>query len=633
MHIGEVIRTDKAYEPDQKDESGNILPLGSVKVRLHPRRVDADPIDIWARPAWHTQVSPPLRGEYVAVFEGPGYHESTPATMTPAYFFLPTSINVGDDLSFNQIPNHAHRSNKGKKGKAFLPGKMIPFPPRPQPVSQIFEGETIIRGRMGNTIRLSMSLKANGTSQKPTWKLTGQIGDPITIIKNSIPGKNKLPPHFRNIGVVAPNLMQKLSKTFSQTYDIENLAHDASSLYITTTQRLPYLIPARSCTIDTKTLGLFGNPQLINDADRIVMNAKKDKLFLLGKKKVHISAHKIHFVSDKYNVDFDDMMDVLTGVTKQLKNLTSATAVFATAAGPTGPATNIVQCLLLYLKTIPWKIPCISIPVIKLPAFKKFVLGEDSIQLKSANNAVPTPPGGPSNSNPGGGGPPGGGAGNTGAGSNGSAGGAGGGSSSSGGSSSGGGGGSSSSSGGGSGGGSSSSSTSISNQNSQVQQAFSSSIANNDSIIGENFELLNTYTYTTSSFTSFPITGSIITDIPIKNTVTLIQNSIECKALVYRLEVEIINTHLDEVTPSIQDKIYLGLVYNIGCNKGWYYLGSEHLDGVTPDTIKYNPYNKLNDDVLSDDECIKKDVEIMAYSDNYKFLRYTLINTKKTISV
>ena len=160
MNIGEVINVDKYGKKDQMDHYGNLLPVGSVKIRLFSESPFQDPVDVWAAPAWHSMMSVPLRGEHVIVFKGPSYHKSVPyaaSGLNSAYYYMPQPINTSDDLAFNQMPNSTHRSQNGTPPTEMLPGHYFPFPIRPQPVSQLFEGDFLLRGRQGTSIRLGMS--------------------------------------------------------------------------------------------------------------------------------------------------------------------------------------------------------------------------------------------------------------------------------------------------------------------------------------------------------------------------------------------------------------------------------------------------------------------------------------------
>jgi len=88
-----------------------------------------------------------------------------------------------------------------------------------------YEGDNIIEGRFGNSIRFGSTSNINNP-----WSSTGSIGDPITIIRN---GQDK-------------NLTTGWIPT------IEDINNDNSSLYMTSTQQLSNFIPA---SINQKSFG------------------------------------------------------------------------------------------------------------------------------------------------------------------------------------------------------------------------------------------------------------------------------------------------------------------------------------------------------------------------------------------
>ena len=88
-----------------------------------------------------------------------------------------------------------------------------------------YEGDNIIEGRFGNSIRFGSTSDINNP-----WSSTGSIGDPITIIRN---GQDK-------------NLTTGWIPT------VEDINNDNSSLYMTSTQQLANFIPA---SINQKSFG------------------------------------------------------------------------------------------------------------------------------------------------------------------------------------------------------------------------------------------------------------------------------------------------------------------------------------------------------------------------------------------
>ena len=88
----------------------------------------------------------------------------------------------------------------------------------------------------------------------------------------------------------------------------------------------------------------------VNDADRVVINAKKDMLFLIGATKSILTGKKVLFQSDKYKVDLDDLMDMLSKWIDLDHQLMSGQKQLSTPAGPTSVSTHVAD--YVKLKTV-----------------------------------------------------------------------------------------------------------------------------------------------------------------------------------------------------------------------------------------------------------------------------------------
>jgi hypothetical protein len=166
----------------------------------------------------------------------------------------------------------------------------ITFKPNPnvRPLLS-FEGDHIIQGRQGSTLRFSSTTKLYRNINE--WSKTGEEYDPITILTNGL--------------AYDPN----------KQFYVEQINKDASSIYLTTTQKIPLEIGPFS------KVGVFPNPikpqaiqvseyfgsQVIINSDRVVINSKKDDVLLFGKTNIELStnntinlnaAGKIHLNSD-----------------------------------------------------------------------------------------------------------------------------------------------------------------------------------------------------------------------------------------------------------------------------------------------------------------------------------------------
>jgi hypothetical protein len=129
-----------------------------------------------------------------------------------------------------------------------------------------FEGDYIIQGRQGGSIRFSSTTKLY--SDKNEWSSIGNEDSPITIITNGL----KFDPQ--------------------KSYYVEQINKDDSSLYLTSTQQLP-LQTDRTGVLNPLTNPIeaskYFNSQAILNSDRIVLNSKKDEVMLFAKTNVEIS--------------------------------------------------------------------------------------------------------------------------------------------------------------------------------------------------------------------------------------------------------------------------------------------------------------------------------------------------------
>ena len=134
-----------------------------------------------------------------------------------------------------------------------------------------FEGDHILYGRWGQSLRFSSTLKFNETEN--FWSKIGNNGDPITLLVNGHKSPtNSLKPY------------------------IENINNDYSSIYLTSSQLIPLSVsklidqnPLTSPTNPTK----YSNSQIILSSDRITLNSRKDEIMLHSNTNIELGATQI----------------------------------------------------------------------------------------------------------------------------------------------------------------------------------------------------------------------------------------------------------------------------------------------------------------------------------------------------
>ena len=346
MFLAEVIETKMAFKPSQKDDQGNPLPLGSIQIRLASADSNLGQVrNIYARPAVFNKRIP-LIGESVLCFFGPTNDWSTASNKGQGAFYLcPT--NATDDVVVHNFPKlWKRKSGDGNSSSAEQlsdkaeTGRTFPKSPKKVDSLQPFEGDDLYESRNGSSIRFGSTLQGGDQSiydKKPTWEGSGNF-DPLMIIRVKKPtGGNVQPPPAN--GQPQQN---------NNKYSVEDLTEDDSSIYITSNQSLSKLKAGFDKNQEAKQIGNWAQgSQIVIDSDRVVINAKKNLLLLIGKEKTIVTGKQVILQSDKYKVDLDDLMDFLKKWLGFDTDLVSAKAQFSTASGPTGVATSMSSYIQL----------------------------------------------------------------------------------------------------------------------------------------------------------------------------------------------------------------------------------------------------------------------------------------------
>ena len=165
---------------------------------------------------------------------------------------------------------------------------------------KIHEGDTLLQGRYGQSIKFTCKNELNETP----WSLDGEDGEPVIVIRT---GKEQE----------------------------ANIAEDPSFIYLLSDQSLDYgdfEFTPESANVG-EAMDLFVGPQVVIGADRLTFISKASDISISSAATVSIS-------SKKWAVDLDVLMDQVKALAEQVEALTMGSATFTTGVGPTGPATN-----------------------------------------------------------------------------------------------------------------------------------------------------------------------------------------------------------------------------------------------------------------------------------------------------
>ena len=152
---------------------------------------------------------------------------------------------------------------------------------------QTFEGDYLLEGRFGNSLRFGSTNKAGGLDLTPWSTNPNELtNNPITLITTQH--------NFKLPG--------------SDLY-VEDINKDGSSVYLTSTQSIPLDTGNIAFSNITSPINVrdFTDPQVIINADRTIISSKSDEVLILGKTGIEAySQGPIYLQSDKVGLALQD---------------------------------------------------------------------------------------------------------------------------------------------------------------------------------------------------------------------------------------------------------------------------------------------------------------------------------------
>jgi len=146
-----------------------------------------------------------------------------------------------------------------------------------------FEGDVIIEGRWGNSIRFGSTVKERPNN----WSITGSNGNPITILRNG----------------------QGDNRPEGWLPTVEDINKDDSSIYLTSTQNIPLQASSlnyNSYTSPPTTPEEYSGKQILINSGRLVFNTTQDHLLLTSKKSINLNAvNSVNIDTKEYIVKSD----------------------------------------------------------------------------------------------------------------------------------------------------------------------------------------------------------------------------------------------------------------------------------------------------------------------------------------
>jgi hypothetical protein len=263
--VAEVLEYDYTYryvDPAQPD--GNVNKLFALRVKSCNSYFNEKPFI--ARPINMNMKRIPLVGEFVLIYRTFN-QDSTSAKRRESWYYV-TTIDAQSSMNANLLPGISDRtvneiSLQANPGKTFQLKSVSPIQP--------YEGDFILEGRTGNSIRFSNTIQPGGTyTIQPPWR--GEISNdhlttqPIIVLSN---GRKNLS---------------------NRKFVAENIQTDDSSLYLTSTQTLPEFGLNNTIFQSKYSASSFNRSQFIGVADRIVLKSKTDVVVLDSQLAVELNA-------------------------------------------------------------------------------------------------------------------------------------------------------------------------------------------------------------------------------------------------------------------------------------------------------------------------------------------------------
>jgi len=269
FEIAEVLAYDDTYKYiDPSSPNGNTSNLFSIKARGCSSYYNHT--ELTAKPANINMKRIPLVGEYVLLVKTFN-HEATSEKWRHCWYYLST-VDIQSSINDNTIPGLSIQLTQ-EQIDATLPGTT--FQPKVISPLQPFEGDSIIEGRWGNSIRFGSTVDLSNTySIDRPWE-GKQTGDPITIIANG--QKN-----YTN-----------------KQFTVENIESDDASLYLTSTQSIPNIKLNNILKIGISD-SAFNKSQFIGVADRVILKAKTDVVALDSQKGIELLSPKVNIGTGPY---------------------------------------------------------------------------------------------------------------------------------------------------------------------------------------------------------------------------------------------------------------------------------------------------------------------------------------------
>lgn len=270
-------------------EYGEWKSIGTVLITPIKSPIGSEQIIISAKPMFSNIKLYPIKNELVYCLYLP-ITQSEFKLDENGIYYLP-NINIWNNVNLNPLPNPLIESSSDRNIKKYQEvdngsfnqiNKNVPtysygntfIEKRINPL-KYYEGDIIYEGRWGQSLRFGSTINNN-----TPWN--GNNSDPITIISNRRQYKNP-----------------------SYITTLEDINNDDSSVYITSTQKLPINFTSSFNSFKNnspKSYKEYFEPQIVLISNRLLFISKKDSILFKSNKDIHFDTNNLNIDSKITNI-------------------------------------------------------------------------------------------------------------------------------------------------------------------------------------------------------------------------------------------------------------------------------------------------------------------------------------------
>jgi hypothetical protein len=313
--VNDILLSPETKTKNFFSDGGGWAGLGSVKFTPLGTVVDEDnPSNLIAKPLFNNISKYPILEEIVMILNAPSYGlNDDPQSKT---FYYLTTVGLWNSIHHNAFPDIAtYGGGDLNFGQTFIEKENIrSLLPE--------EGDVLFEGRWGNSIRFSSTTKQK-TINNP-WSSTGEVGMPITIIRNNQSNLDINPDPWVPV------------------YEDPN--NDGSSIYLCAGQDIPLDYASKNLKSFNITLGAGFNSSLQIPDPRFITpdQSPKEADNLKQPEPLYYVTESITQIAPLTSSLITSSLTTTSSVTPISPPPTASLAVTASAPEPTGSTTQSI---------------------------------------------------------------------------------------------------------------------------------------------------------------------------------------------------------------------------------------------------------------------------------------------------